>query len=212
MPLSKYFKLFIFTMFLAGCATSGGERASPVTPDMLKLGKSIQASEYRIGVDDEIEVIVWRNDDLSVTVPVRPDGKISVPLVGDVAAGGRTPSEVARDIERGLGRYIREPQVTVSVTDLRSHEYLARIRVTGAVETPSSMPHRPGMTVLDAVLESGGVTEFASGSKAKLYRRKADGTTAIYAIRLDQILDKGDLSTNVQLMPGDIVAVPERIF
>src|SRR5690606_2241654 len=117
--------------------------------------------------DDMVSVTVWRNDDLNVVVPVRPDGRISVPLIGDVAAGGRTPLEVADDIEERLSAYVRDPQVAVILTELRSHEYLSRVRVTGAVRDPVSLAYRQGMTVLDAVLAAGGPTEFAAKDRTQ---------------------------------------------
>jgi len=167
--------------------------------------------EYRIGVDDRIQVTVWRNPELSVTAPVRPDGKISVPLIGDVDAGGRTPSEVGESIKRQLSSYIRDPNVVVIITELRSHEFLSRVRVTGAVRTPRSMPYRQGMTILDAVLEAGGVNDFASPNRAKLYR-KAKNKTEAFDIELGNILIKGRLETNLYLRPGDVITVPERLF
>jgi len=171
----------------------------------------VNVEEYRIGVDDRIQVTVWRNPELSVTAPVRPDGKISVPLIGDVDAGGRTPNEVAESIKRQLSSYIRDPNVVVIITELRSHEFLSRVRVTGAVRTPRSMPYRPGMTILDAVLEAGGVNDFASPNRAKLYR-KAKGKTERFDIELGDILIKGRLETNLFLRPGDVITVPERLF
>src|SRR5262249_12685401 len=116
---------------------------------------------YHIGVDDLLQVSVWRNPELSVTVPVRPDGRISLPLVGDVVAGGRTAEQVAADVKEHLAAYIRDPQVAVILTELRSHEYLSRVRVTGAVRQPVSIAFRQGMTVLDAVLAAGGLPDFA---------------------------------------------------
>lgn len=171
------------------------------------------SDSYRIGVDDKITVNVWRNSDLTISVPVRPDGMISVPLVGDVLAGGRTPTAVAAEITEKLKEYIRNPNVTVIVTELNSHEFLSRVRVTGAVATPGSMAHRQGMTVLDAVLEVGGVNEFANADKTKVYR-KAGGKEEpeVISVQLGRILKKGDLSTNIDLRPGDIVTVPERFF
>jgi polysaccharide export outer membrane protein len=166
---------------------------------------------YRIGVDDQLQVNVWHNPDLSVHVPVRPDGKITVPLIGDIQAGGRTPEQVAESISTALSAYVREPQVTVIVTELRSHEYLSRVRVTGAVRQPISLPFRQGMTVLDAVLAAGGVTEFASPDRTKLYRKTAKGVEE-YPVRLQQILSRGDVETNYTLMPGDIISIPERLF
>ena len=163
-------------------------------------------------MDDEVQVTVWRNPELGITVPVRPDGKISVPLIGDVVAGGRTPEEVAKDIQDKLGDYVRDPQVAVILTQLRSHEYLSRVRVTGAVRQPVSIPYRQGMTVLDAVLAAGGITEFAAPDRADLFRRNAEDGTTTYAVRLDRILNRGELQTNYQVAPGDVITIPERTF
>ncbi len=158
-----------------------------------------------------VQVSVWHNADLSATVPVRPDGMISVPLIGDVEAGGRTPEEVAETIKEKLKAYVRDPQVAVILTELRSHEYLARVRVTGAVRQPISVPFRQGMTVLDAVLAAGGTNEFAAPGRTELYRKEGDATRA-YAVRLDDILQRGDLGTNYPVRPGDVITVPERAF
>jgi len=173
---------------------------------------TLAVEDYHIGVDDRIQVSVWHNPDLSVTVPVRPDGKISVPLIGDVAAGGRTPQEVADTIKEKLGTYLRDPQVAVILTELRSNEYLSRVRVTGAVRQPVSVPYRQGMSVLDAVLAAGGTTEFASGDRAELFRKEKDGSVKTFDVRLEKIMKKGDLATNFPLQPGDIITVPERAF
>src|SRR5262249_30266889 len=143
--------------------------------------------DYRIGVDDRVQVTVWRNPELSVTAPVRPDGKISVPIIGDVEAGGRTPAEVAEMVRGKLAAYSRYLNVVVILTELRSHEFLSRVRVTGAVRNPRSMPHRQGMTVLDAVLEAGGVNDFSAPSRTKLYRKGKDRTEA-YDVDLVDIL------------------------
>jgi polysaccharide export outer membrane protein len=167
--------------------------------------------EYQIGVDDRVQVSVWRNPELSVTVPVRPDGKISVPLIGDVQAGGKTASEVARLIEQKLTTYVRDPHVAVILTDLRSHEFMSRVRVTGAVRTPRSMPYRQGMTVLDAVLEAGGINEFAAPNRTKLFRKGKDRTDSM-DIDLGEILNKGRVETNATLRPGDVITIPERLF
>jgi polysaccharide export outer membrane protein len=168
--------------------------------------------EFRIGVDDRLQITVWRNPELSVaSVPVRPDGMISVPLIGDVRAGGNTPTQVAAIIKDKLSAFIREPNVAVILTELRSHEFLSRVRVTGAVRTPRSMPYRQGMTVLDAVLEAGGVNDFASPNRTKLYR-KSKTKTDILDIDLGSILTKGKLDTNYELKPGDVVTIPERLF
>ncbi len=193
-------------LLLAGCASGPRPGSAPV------INPQAQAVEaYRIGVDDSVRVAVWQNPDLNVTVPVRPDGRISVPLVGDVEAGGKTPEEVAADIKARLEAYVRNPQVTVIVDQLRSHEYLSRVRVTGAVRTPISVPYRQGMTVLDAVLAAGGTNEFAAADRTELYRKDAAATRA-YSVRLDRILQKGDLGTNYEVQPGDVITVPERSF
>lgn len=194
------------SLLLTACASSGGGKAPPPVQ-----ATATAVDSYKIGVDDIVQVSVWRNPELGITVPVRPDGMISVPLVGDVAAGGHTPAEVAKDIQTKLASFVRDPQVAVILTDLRSHEYLSRVRVTGAVRQPISIPYRPGMTVLDAVLAAGGVTEFAAGDRSELYRKSGEGTET-YAVRLDKILNRGDLSTNFPVSPGDVITIPERTF
>jgi polysaccharide export outer membrane protein len=196
----------ILLMLLSACATTSGSTQAP------KIDPAAQAvGAYRIGVDDEVKVAVWQNPGLDVSVPVRPDGKISVPLVGDIDAGGRTPEEVAAEIKEKLATFVRDPQVTVILTQLRSHEYLSRVRVTGAVRQAVSVPYRQGMTVLDAVLAAGGTNEFAAADRTELYRKEGEGTRA-YAVRLDQILQKGELTTNYPVQPGDVITVPERTF
>ncbi len=197
----------ILAFMLTSCATQGPAAGAPPTD-----GGQTQAVEaYRIGVDDQVQVTVWRNPELGITVPVRPDGMISVPLIGDVLAGGRTPPEVAKDIQDKLASYVRDPQVAVILTQLRSHEYLSRVRVTGAVRQPVSVPFRPGMTVLDAVLAAGGLTEFAAPDRSELHRKSGEGSRT-YEVKLDRILNRGDLSTNYPVAPGDVITVPERTF
>jgi len=207
--MKRFVRLSILAvlLFLAACASTGpsGAGAPSVNPQAQAV------SVYRIGVDDIVEVSVWHNPDLNAKVPVRPDGMISIPLIGDVTAGGKTPEEVSAEIAEKLKAYVRDPQVAVILTELRSHEYLSRVRVTGAVRTPVSVPYRQGMTVLDAVLAAGGTTEFASADRTELYRKEGENTRA-YAVRLDQILKKGDLSTNYPAQPGDVITVPERVF
>jgi polysaccharide export outer membrane protein len=194
-------------LIVAGCASLGDDpELTQSTAPAPEVG-----GEYRIGVDDRVQVTVWRNPELAVTAPVRPDGKISVPIIGDVQAGGQTPSEVAETIRKRLSEYIREPNVAVILTELRSHEFLTRVRVTGAVRTPRSMPHRQGMTVLDAILEAGGVTEFASPNRSRLFRKTKE-KTEVFPIELGDILRKGRLETNLLLAPGDVITVPERLF
>jgi polysaccharide export outer membrane protein len=166
---------------------------------------------YAIGVSDELSVSVWKNPELSVSVPVRPDGKISVPLIGDILAAGKTPEALADAISTSLQAYIRNPQVTVIITQPSSTDFLQRVRITGAVENPTSAPYRKGMTVLDLVLLAGGTNDFASPNNAKLYRR-ISGKSKVYPIYLGDILNKGDLESNYDLRPSDVVTVPERAF
>jgi polysaccharide export outer membrane protein len=154
---------------------------------------------------------VWKNPELSVTEPVRPDGKIAVPLVGDLHAAGKTPEELTADISRKLGSYIKNPNVTVILTNLAGQEFLSRIRVTGSVANNMSISYHQGLTVLDAVLEAGSVTLYADANDTKLYRRTETGAVT-YDIRLKDILENGDMRTNVMLMPGDVITVPERLF
>src|SRR5262245_39598908 len=194
--------LLVATAML-GCGTT--------TPIPTSTEPSTVDKDYHIGVDDRGQVTVWRNPELSIAGPVRPDGKITVPLIGDVEAGGRTPPEVAETIKKQLSVYIRDPNVAVIITELRSHEFLSRVRVTGAVRTPRSFPFRQGMTVLDAVLEAGGVNEFAAPNRTKLYR-KVKAKIDVFEIELGNILNKGQLQTNLPLRPGDVLTVPERLF
>jgi len=193
-------------LMLAACATTQGSTTAPV------FNPQAQAmTQYHIGVDDVLQVSVWNNPDLGVKVPVRPDGRITVPLIGDVVAGGKTPDEVSADVKERLKAFIRDPQVAVIVTDLRSHEYLLRVRVTGAVRNPISIPYHQGMTVLDAVLAAGGVTEFAAPDRTELYR-KTESSTSSYSVKLGQILQDGKLTTNYPVQPGDVITVPQRSF
>lgn len=206
--MRSLFSLFVTALLIAGCASKSVEEFRRLTETEAMTAPQ---SEYKIGVDDRLQVSVWRNPELSVTVPVRPDGMISVPLIGDIPAGGRTPMQVADTIKQKLAAYIRDPSVAVILSELRSHEFLNRVRVTGAVRTPRSLPFRQGMTVLDAVLEAGGVNEFAAPNRARLYRKTKDGTEVL-DLALGDILNKGRLDTNVPLVPGDVITVPERLF
>lgn len=205
--LGRLLVLCLLGWALSACAT-GGSSAAPPRPDA-----SVQAvNTYLIGVDDQLQITVWHNPDLSVSVPVRPDGKITVPLIGDVVAGGKTPDQVSAEIRDKLQSFVRDPQVAVILTALRSNEYLSRVRVTGAVRNPISIPYRQGMTVLDAVLAAGGTTEFAASDRTQLFRKSTDGTTAPYAVHLEKILQRGDLANNYPVQPGDVITVPQRSF
>ena len=205
---ARFFTLLLPALFTA-CASDVYIAADSKILQTQNVSKIIK--NYEIGVDDTVQVNVWRNPELSVTVPVRPDGRISLPLIGDVMAAGFTPEQVAEDIRNQLKNYVRDPNVTLMVTELESHEYLTRLRVTGAVENQSSLNYRQGMTVLDAILAAGGVNDFAAPNKTKLYR-KIGNKTRVISIYLGDILYKGQLKTNIELRPGDILTVPERLF
>lgn len=201
----KHIALSLALISLTACA--GFERGDKTKAD----APSAKPASYKIGVEDRVQVSVWRNPDLSVTVPVRPDGKISVPLIGDVAAAGLTPMEVSETVKNKLSYYIRDPNVSIIVTDLRSHEFLNRVRITGAVRNPQSIPYRQGMTVLDAVLQAGGVNDFAAPDRTKLHR-KTQAKTEVISIKLGSLLSKGGVDSNIEVKPGDVIAVPERLF
>ncbi|NVJ49077.1 MAG: polysaccharide biosynthesis/export family protein [Gammaproteobacteria bacterium] len=205
----KQLCLALLVLVLAACAGKTAKLPQLEQPESVQ--KQMLVEQYYIGVDDVVAVNVWKNPDLSIRVPVRPDGKISVPLVGEVMAGGRTPEAVSAEITRRLSRFIKDPQVAVILEELNSHEFLSRIRVTGAVRDPLSINYRQGMTVLDAVLEAGGLNEFASASGAKLFRRY-QGKVQAFEIALDDILNDGQMDTNYALQPGDIISIPERVF
>lgn len=210
---SKYSLLGLVFSLTAVIVASGCAGPKTSSPEQIQRALAVDTvnsvDEYILGATDVVRVSVWRNEDLSISVPIRPDGKISVPLVGDVQASGRTPDALANDIETKLSAYIREPQVSIVVTSMGSHEYSDRVRVTGAVQQPTSVPHRAGMTVLDMVLTSGGVTPFASPNNSVLYRA-VEGEVVAIPVKLDEILSRGDISTNYKLRPGDILTIPER--
>jgi polysaccharide export outer membrane protein len=164
---------------------------------------------YVIGPGDELQVFVWQNPDLSVTVPVRPDGKISTPLNEDMVAVGKTPSELAHDIEVRLSEYVRSPHVNVIVTKPAS--LFSQVKVIGQVKTPEAIAYHQGMTVLDAVLAVGGLTEYAAGNRARIVRMEG-GTEQDIPVRLSALVNSGDMSQNLALKPGDVLVVPESRF
>ncbi|GLS24477.1 XrtA/PEP-CTERM system exopolysaccharide export protein [Marinibactrum halimedae] len=189
---------------VVACSTNTQVSAPEFTP-------APPVAQYKIGVGDDLSINVWRNDELSIDIPVRPDGNISVPLAGDIKAAGETPTALAEMITKKLNQYLKNPQVTVMVTNPSSLDFQRRVRVTGAVETPISIAFREGMTVLDLILLANGPNEFASLSNAKLYRKGAQGV-ATYNINLDDLLNKGKLEGNYELQPSDVLSVPERLF
>jgi polysaccharide biosynthesis/export protein len=167
-------------------------------------------AQYVIGPGDTVQVFVWRNPELSVTVPVRPDGKISTPLVEDLVAVGKTSSQLAREIEKALAEYIRSPQVNIIVTNPVST--YSHVKVIGEVANPQSVPFREGLTVLDVVLAVGGLTEFAAGNRAKIVRQSKQGKTEEIKVKLEALVRKGKMTENKLLQPGDVLVVPESFF
>ena len=202
--------MLVMATFVASCST-GRDALELMPPE--NIPESVQVlQKYKIGVDDELQVSVWRHPDLSIGVVVRPDGKISLPLIGDLAAAGVTTEELTETVQQSLRNYIRSPQATVIVTRATSAQFLRRISVTGAVNRPQSVVHQQGITVFDAILQAGGLNPFARGNDAKLYRRNKEGKMKVYSIRLNDILEDGRLDTNYRLIPSDIISVPERAF
>ncbi len=171
---------------------------------------AVDQYSYLIGPNDSVTIFVWRNPELSGSFIVRPDGKISTSLVEDVPVAGRTPTQFARDMEKILAKYIRDPVVTVSVSGFVG-PFSEQVRVIGAAAKPQSYPYRQYMTVLDLMIASGGLTDFANGNGAKLVRVK-NGKQMTYDVRLDDLVREGDISANVDILPGDIVIIPEAWF
>lgn len=171
---------------------------------------AIVSPDYVVGPGDTVQVFVWRNPELSVTVPVRPDGKISTPLVEDMVAVGKTSSQLAREIEKVLALYVRSPQVNIIVTNPVST--FSQVKVIGQVTNPQSVPYREGLTALDALLAVGGLTQFAAGNRAKIVRKNDAGKTVEIKIRLESLVRKGKMKENVDLKPGDVIIVPESFL
>jgi len=167
------------------------------------------SADYLIGPGDSLHVFVFQNEELSVTVPVRPDGKISTPLVEDMVAVGKTPSQLARDIEKSLAEYVKSPKVNVVV--LGALSIFSQVKVIGQVKTPQALPFRDGMRVLDAILAVGGLGQFAAGNRAHLVRTENGKETEI-KVKLDALVNGGDMKQNLPLRPGDVLVVPESRF
>lgn len=194
----------IVLAFLGACASSA---PPPVLPE---ASAAPATSSYRIGPGDNLNIFVWRHPDLSINVPVRPDGKISTPLVEDMVAAGKTPTELSRDIEAVLQEYIRSPQVNVIVQGFVG-TFGEQVRVVGQAANPMALSYRDNLTLLDVMIEVGGLAEFAAGNRAKVVRRTADGPVEI-PVRLDDLLNKGEIDQNIAMAPGDIVIIPEARF
>jgi len=189
-------------LLVSACGSLGGLPPAPKvaeTPD----------HRYLIGALDTVNIVVWRNADLSSTVTVRPDGRISTPLVEDVLAAGRSPADLARDIEAKLGKYIRDPVVTVVVNNFQG-SFSEQIRIIGEATRPQSVPYRQNMTLLDVMIQAGGLTEFADGNAAVLVRGTEQGKQ--YSVRLKDLIKRGDISANVDVKPGDVIIVPQSWF
>lgn len=193
--------LLVLAGLLGACASSGFPPA-PVRAATLDY-------RYLIGAGDTLNIIVWRNPELSMTIQVRPDGRISTPLVEDLQAVGRNPVDLSRDIEKALAKYIRDPVVTVVVNNFQG-PFSEQIRVVGEATKPQAIPYRQDMTVLDVMIQAGGLTEFADGNAAVLVRGSESGKG--YSLRLKDLLKRGDISANVEVKPGDVIIVPQSWF
>ena len=204
--LAKLALAFLVMAGLAACADhdppapANVQLLQPVTPD------------YRIGPLDTIQIFVWQSPEFSVTVPVRPDGRISTPLIEDLEATGRTPTQLARDIEEKLKVYVQDPLVTVIVSGFAG-PFDQQVRVVGEALQPRAIPYRANMTMLDVMIEVGGLTEFASGNRAVLARGGTGaGNQGTFNVRLDDLLRDGDIGANVPVLPGDVVIIPQSWF
>ncbi|MFN3475728.1 MAG: XrtA/PEP-CTERM system exopolysaccharide export protein [Blastomonas sp.] len=198
------------TALLAGCASSAsGPQLPPASFVSLSDGPG---EEYIIGPLDELTVFVWRNPELGAKVQVRPDGRITTPLITDMPAVGKTPTMLAEDIKLQLSQFIQEPIVSVIVNSFAG-TFSQQVRIVGATEKPASIPYRANMTLLDAMIAVGGLSEFAAGNRAKLVRfDKISGRQQEYAIKLGDLIKRGDSRANVLLQPGDVIIIPESMF
>jgi polysaccharide export outer membrane protein len=190
-------------VLLQACASSSGR--FPPAPSAV----AAQDYSYIVGAGDNINIIVWRNPELSMSVPVRPDGKIATPLIDELVAQGKNPIELAREIEKQLGKYVRDPVVTVIVTGFVG-PYSEQIRVIGEAARPQSLPYKVNMTVLDVMITVGGLTDFAAGNDATILRSTDGGKQ--YSVRLRDLIKRGDVSANVEMRPGDVLIIPQSFF
>src|SRR6516165_7190532 len=198
----------VLSPMLVACASAPTPAPAP-SPTPTAADNKGTDSNYIIGPGDSLEVFVWRNPELSVTVPVRPDGKISTPLVEDMVAVGKTPPQLARDMEKVLSEYVRAPKVNIIVTTAASAFSL--VKVVGQVQHPSALPYREGMRVLDAILAVGGLNQFASGNRARIVRIENGRETTIH-VKVGDLVNSGDVKQNALLKPGDVLVVPQSIF
>ena len=203
-PRIKAICIALLALSLAACE-SGSIAASKISSTPV-----VSNEDYRIGPGDQLKIFVWRNDDLSTSVVVRPDGKISMPLVNDMVAAGKTPRQLTDDLTQALSEYVRSPKVNVIVVSFVG-TFSDQIRVVGEASHPKVVAYRAGMTILDVMLEAGGLAEHASGNKTKVLRKVGDKTRSI-SVKLNDLLYDGDVSQNIAMLPGDIVVVPLSIF
>jgi polysaccharide export outer membrane protein len=189
---------------LTGCGAPSGAPAGPVS------ASTAEPAAYLIGPGDTLQVSVWHNPELSTTIPVRPDGRISTPLIDDESAAGKTPQQLSRDIEARLKKYVADPVVTVMVSNFVG-AYGEQIRIVGEAVTPKSIPFQAHMTALDAMIAAGGLTPYAAGNRAKIVRR-VDGKEVDLNVRLSDLLKNGDMGANTDLRPGDIIIIPQSFF
>ena len=203
-------RTFLASAFLT-LSAFGGMPASlaAAPPEATPLESASVPADYRIGPGDTLKVYVFQNEELSGTVPVRPDGKISTPLVEDMVAVGKTPSNLARDIEKSLSEYVKAPKVNVVV--MIAVSVYSQVKVIGQVKAPQALPYRDGMTILDAVLAVGGLGQFAAGNRAHVVRTENGKQTEI-KVKLDALVNNGDMKQNLLLKPGDVLVVPETRF
>lgn len=196
---------------MTGCV--GGASKGPQLPSAnFVSNQEGPGEEYVIGPLDELTIFVWRNPDLGGKIQVRPDGRITMPLITDMPAVGKTATMLQQDIKLALGQYVNDPIVSVIVTSFNS-TFSQQIRVVGATEKPASIPYRANMTVLDAMIAVGGLSEYAAGNKARLVRyEKGTGKQHEYALRLNDLIKRGDIQANVRLQPGDVIIIPESMF
>lgn len=195
--------LFFITA-LSACSSA------PVAPAASSNAAQTSQHDYLIGPGDSVNIVVWRNPEVSMSIPVRPDGKITTPLVEDLVAIGKTSTELARDIEKALAKFIQQPVVTVIVTSFVG-PYQEQIRVIGQAAKPQALPYRQGMSLMDVLIAVGGITEFASGNKANIIRT-VDGKQQKLSVRLDDLIKDGDISANVPVRPGDVLVIPQSFF
>jgi polysaccharide export outer membrane protein len=195
---------------LTGCA-GGRTNVTDGAGQTMATANSVDNSEYMIGPDDQLQVFVWRNPELSTTVPVRPDGRISVPLVEDMPAVGKTPAQLARDLEGKLKQYVQDPIVNVIVTSFNG-PFAQQIRVVGEAAKPQAIAYRANMSLLDVMISVGGLTKFASGNRAVIVRQEPTGQSKSINVRLSDLLKDGDVSANTRMLPGDVLIIPQSWF